>query len=444
MLHAIIVDDDPSFVAGLAELVGREGFTTSTAPSLSEARLELARQRPDVLLLDLQLPDGSGLELLHELEEGPSPEVIFITGHASLESAVEALRLGGADYLTKPVDFARVKMVLANVARTRELKREIGTLRGELRRLGRFGSLIGGSPAMQKVYDLIAKVAPTEATVLLLGETGTGKELAARTIHGLSRRAREAFLPVNCGAVPATLIESELFGHERGSFTGAERIHKGYFERAHRGTLFLDEITEMPADLQVKLLRVLETRTVMRIGGAEEIKADVRIIAASNRQPAEAVAEGKLREDLLYRLNVFPIQLPPLRERKEDIELLAEHFLAGLNGEQASVKEFSRAALERLRAHGWPGNVRELKNVLERAFILADEDISLDCLPLGVTEETAGSSLVMKVGTTIAEAERRLILATVEHCEGDKKKASRILQVSVKTLYNRLNVYKAG
>jgi DNA-binding NtrC family response regulator len=445
MLHAIIVDDDPGFGAGLAELVGREGFTTATATSLSEARLELARIRPDVLLLDLQLPDGSGLDLLRELEEGTSPEVIFITGHASLETAVEALRQGGADYLTKPVDFARVKMVLANVARTRELKKEIGTLRGELRRLGRFGSLIGGSASMQKVYDLIAKVAPTEATVLLLGETGTGKELAAQTIHGLSRRAREAFIPVNCGAVPATLIESELFGHERGSFTGAERIHKGYFERAHRGTLFLDEITEMPADLQVKLLRVLETRTVRRVGGTEEIKADVRIIAASNREPTEAVADGKLREDLLYRLNVFPIQLPPLRERKDDIELLAEHFLAALNGEggeQGSPKGFSRAALERLRSHGWPGNVRELKNVLERAFILADEEISLDCLPLGVTEETAGSSLVMKVGTSIAEAERRLILATVEHCEGDKKKASRILQVSVKTLYNRLNVYK--
>jgi DNA-binding NtrC family response regulator len=444
MLHAIIVDDDPTFGAGLAELVGREGFTTSTATSLSEARLELARKRPDVLLLDLQLPDGSGLDLLREIEEGVSPEVIFITGHASLETAVEALRQGGADYLTKPVDFARVKMVLANVARTRELKQEIGTLRGELRRLGRFGALIGGSPAMQKVYDLIAKVAPTEATVLLLGETGTGKELAAQTIHSLSRRVREPFIPVNCGAVPATLIESELFGHERGSFTGAERIHRGYFERAHRGTLFLDEITEMPADLQVKLLRVLETRTVRRVGGSEEIKADVRIIAASNREPVEAVADGKLREDLLYRLNVFPIQLPPLRERKEDIELLAEHFLAGLNGEQGDRKPkgVSRAALERLRSHGWPGNVRELKNVLARAFILADEDISLDCLPLGVTEETTGSSLVMKVGTSIAEAERRLILATVEHCEGDKKKASRILQVSVKTLYNRLNVYK--
>jgi len=444
MLHAIIVDDDPDFVVGLAELVGREGFTTSTASDLKQARLELERKPPDVLLVDLRLPDGSGMELLQEREGTPPPEVIFITGHASVETAVEALRQGGADYLTKPVDFARVKMVLANLARTRELKEEIGTLRSELRKLGHFGPLIGGSPAMQKVYDLIAKVAPTEATALLLGETGTGKELVAETIHTLSRRNKEAFLPVNCGAVPASLTESELFGHERGSFTGAERVHKGYFERAHRGTLLLDEITEMPAELQVKLLRVLETRTVMRVGGTEAIKADVRFIAASNRPPDEAVTEGKLRQDLLYRLNVFPIQLPPLRERKEDIDLLAEHFLEQLNKEPGTSKEFSRAALERLRSHSWPGNVRELKNVVERAFILAENDIGVDCLPLGVVEETTGSSLLMRVGTSIAEAERRLILATLEHCDGDKKKASQILQVSLKTLYNRLNVYKAG
>ena len=307
---------------------------------------------------------------------------MLVTGHASVETAVEALRRGAADYVTKPVDFARVKMVLANVARTRELKEEIGNLRGELRELGRFGPLIGASSAMQKVYDLIARVAKTEATILITGETGTGKELVAQTIHELSRRHREPFLPINCGAVSPTLIESELFGHERGSFTGADRVHRGYFERANRGTIFLDEITEMPFELQVKLLRVLESGALNRIGGNDPIKVDVRAIAATNREPEAAVAKGKLREDLLYRLNVFPIILPPLREREEDIELLAEHFLALLNRQEGRQKRFSPAALERLREQRWPGNVRELKNLVQRAYILAEDEIGPGSLPL--------------------------------------------------------------
>ncbi len=444
MPHALIVDDDMNFLMGLTEVVGREGFTAATARTLKDARLELGKNKPDVLLVDLHLPDGSGMELLKDVDTAPAPEVILITGHASVETAVEALRRGASDYLTKPVDFARVKMVLANLVRTRELKEEIGSLRSELRKLGRFGPLIGASAPMQRVYDLIARVAPTEATTLVTGETGTGKELVAQTIHELSRRHKEAFLPVNCGAVSPTLIESELFGHERGSFTGAERVHRGYFERANRGTLFLDEVTEMPLDLQVKLLRVLETGTVTRIGGSDSIKVDVRVLGATNRRPEEAVASGKLREDLLYRLNVFPIQLPPLRDRRDDIELLAEHFLSQQNKDQGTSKEFSRAAMERLRTHNWPGNVRELRNVVQRAFIMAEEDIGLDSLPLGVVEEAQGSSLAMKVGTSIAEAERRLILATLEHFEGDKKRAADILKISLKTLYNRLNEYKTA
>ncbi|HWW92978.1 MAG TPA: sigma-54 dependent transcriptional regulator, partial [Vicinamibacteria bacterium] len=319
---------------------------------------------------------------------------------------------------------------------------EIGTLRSELRKLGRFGPLIGASPLMQSVYDLIARVARTEASVLIMGETGTGKELVAETIHALSRRSKEAFLPLNCGAVSANLIESELFGHERGSFTGADRMHKGYFERAHRGTLFLDEITEMPIDLQVRLLRALEASAVTRVGGSEPVKVDVRIVAATSRRIEEAVAAGKLREDLFYRLNVFPIQLPALRARGDDIELLAQQFLNELNAAQGTAKHFTRACLERLRRHGWAGNVRELKNVIQRAFILAEEDLGVDSLPLGVTEEVAASSLVMRVGTPIAEMERRLILTTLDHFEGDKKKAADVLKISIKTLYNRLNEYK--
>ena len=442
MPHALIVDDDLSFQLAFAEVVQREGFTIATAPSLKEAREELAKNPPHVLFLDLNLPDGSGMDLLEDVEG--HPETVLITGQASVQTAVEALRRGVSDYLTKPVDFARVKMVLGNVARTRELKEEIGSLRGELRKLGRFGPLIGASPLMQKVYDLVGRVARTDATVLITGETGTGKEMVAQTIHLLSRRSRAAFLPLNCGAVSANLIESELFGHERGSFTGADRVHKGFFERADGGTLFLDEVTETPMELQVKLLRVLETAAVTRVGGTEAINVDVRVVAATNRQPEEAVAAGKLREDLLYRLNVFPIHLPTLWERREDIDLLAEHFLGLLNKQEGTSKELTRAALERLRTHRWPGNVRELRNVVQRAFILAEQDVGLDALPLGVHEPAEGSSLQMKVGTSVAEMERRLILATLEHFDGNKKKAAEILKIGLKTLYNRINQYKGG
>ncbi|PYQ06944.1 MAG: sigma-54-dependent Fis family transcriptional regulator [Acidobacteria bacterium] len=443
MLHALLVDDDVNFALGLAEVVGREGFATKTANTLKDAKAEITKSIPDVLLVDLHLPDGSGLDLFKELEGSPGAEIILITGQATVDTAVEAMRRGASDYLIKPVDFSRVKQVLTNVARTRELKEQIGNLRGELRKLGRFGPLIGASPPMQRVYDLIAKVAQTDATVMLTGETGTGKELVAETVHSLSRRHKEPFLPINCGAVSPNLIESELFGHERGSFTGADRLHRGYYERAHRGTLFLDEITEMPAELQVKLLRVLESGKVTRIGGNESLTSDVRVIAATNRKPEDAVAKGKLREDLLYRLNVFPIPLPPLRDRREDVDLLAEHFLALLNKEHDTSKEFTRPALNRLRSHSWPGNVRELKNLVHRAFILAEDHIGLDCLPLGV-QESAGSSLNLKVGTSLGEAERRLILATLEEAEGDKKKAAEVLGISLKTLYNRLNEYKSA
>jgi DNA-binding NtrC family response regulator len=442
MAHALIVDDDQSFQLGLAQVVKQEGFSVTTASDLTQAKAELQKSPPDVLFIDLNLPDGSGLELISELEN--MPETVLITGQASVDTAVEALRRGVADYLTKPVDFARVKMVLGNVSRTQELKAEIGTLRGELRKLGRFGPLIGGASTMQRVYDLVSRVAKTDATILITGDTGTGKELVAQTVHQLSHRSREAFLPLNCGAVSPNLIESELFGHERGSFTGADRVHKGFFERANRGTLFLDEITEMPIELQVKLLRVLETSVVTRIGGSDSIKVNVRVIAATNRAPEQAVAEGKLREDLLYRLNVFPIQLPSLWDRREDIELLADHFLAILNKQEGTSKSFTRAALERIRSHRWPGNVRELKNVVQRAFILAEDDIGIDALPLGVKEDASGSSLVMKVGTSIAEAERRLILATLESFEGDKKKTADVLKISLKTLYNRLSEYRGG
>jgi len=442
-LRALIVDDDPDIVQVLAEFVQREGFgDVATAGTLKEARAQIAASPPDIVLVDVHLPDGRGLDLLDGLETVAAPEVVLITGNASVETAVQALRRGVADYLLKPVDFARLKVILANVVRTLEMKGEIGTLRTELRKLGRFGALIGASPAMQGLYNLIGRVAPTEASVFLTGETGTGKEVVAQVIHGLSRRRKEAFVAV--GSFSASLIESELFGHERGSFTGADRLHKGYFERAHRGTLFLDEITEMPIDLQVKLLRVLETSAVARVGGTETVPVDVRIIAATNRRPEEAVAAGKLREDLYYRLNVFPVALPPLRERGEDIELLAEHFLHLLHAPGETAKQFTRAARERLRQHGWPGNVRELKNVVQRAFILAQESLGVDALPEDVTAEAVMASRVtMPAGTPMPAAERLLILATLDQFQGDKKKTAAALQISLNTLYARLKEYKA-
>src|SRR6266550_4473422 len=345
MAHALIVDDDPDVVDWLQEVARMEGFTVARAHSIRDARIELGRQRPDVLLTDLRLPDGEGIELMRELEKPEATEVIIVTGHATVDSAVAALRAGASDYLVKPADLDRVQAVLRHAKKASALQHEIGELREELRKLGRFGRILGNSPRMQVLYDQLSRVAPTSATVMLIGESGTGKELAAQTIHELSRRRDNSFLPLNCGAVAPQLIESELFGHERGSFTGADRQHKGFFERAHGGTLFLDEITEMPAELQVKLLRVLETGTFMRVGTNTPIASDVRVIAATNRNPAKAVTNGKLREDLYHRLNVFPIAMPPLRERGNDIELLARHFLEKFNQEEGTKKTFSPAAI---------------------------------------------------------------------------------------------------
>jgi DNA-binding NtrC family response regulator len=446
MPNALIVDDDRSSLHALAALVEKEGFHTTTAENLEKARVAVMEQKPDVVLADLILPDGRGTDLLTELEADPQVEVILVTGNATLETAVEALRRGAYDYLTKPVDVPRLKTLLAGLTRTRELKREVSSLRQELRKLGRFGDLVGTSQPMQEVYDLIDRVAPTDASVLVVGESGTGKELVAQTLHRLSRRKQAPMLPINCGAISPNLIESELFGHERGSFTGANRQHKGYFERVSGGTLFLDEITEMPTELQVKLLRVLETGKILRVGGVDQVAVDVRVVAATNRVPEEAVAEGKLREDLFYRLNVFPIELPSLRRRGDDVVLLARHFLEQLNEQNDEGKRLTEEALEKLRRYPWPGNVRELQNTLQRGYILADEEITPDNLPVTADSGTVagvggGPYLHLKVGSSIAEAERRLLLATLDHCDGDKREAAGILGISLKTLYNRLNSY---
>jgi DNA-binding NtrC family response regulator len=446
MLRALIVDDHEPTLATLAQLVESEGFGTSKAASVEDARAQLGGTKFDVVLVDLNLPDGSGMGLLEEARNAGSSAVVLVTGQASVNSAVEALRMGVTDYLTKPVDFERVRTILGEVKGSAGLGQEIVALRKGLVESGRFGSLVGRSRAMEQIYDLIARVAPSSATVLISGESGSGKEMVAHTLHDLSRRRSAAFVPVNCGAISPTLMESELFGHERGSFTGADRRHRGLFERAHRGTLFLDEVTEMPLELQVKLLRVLETGALTRTGGETPIEVDVRILAATNKKPDQAVAKGALREDLYYRLKVFHIPVPPLRERPEDIEILGAHFLEALAIKEGRRKFLSPDALEALKRHTWPGNVRELKNAVYTAYLLADGDrIEPRALPPeieGGAESTLDrSSVHIPVGTTVAEAERRLILTTLAHYDGNKVKTAEVLAISLKTLYNRLHEY---
>lgn len=320
----------------------------------------------------------------------------------------------------------------------------------------RFGLLIGESPAMKSLFETIERVAPTSTTVLIVGESGSGKELVAQTIHERSSRRDGPFLALNCGAIPANLIEAELFGHEKGSFTGANRLHKGYFERANGGTLFLDEITEMPIDLQVRLLRVLETGKFFRVGGSGEVPTDVRILAASNRDPRQAIAEGRIREDLIYRLSTFPIRVPPLRERADDAVLLAHVFVEQFNDEHGTDKVLSAAAEDRIRTAVWRGNVRELRNVVQRAFIMSDDWIQVDdaCgLPIvasgamstGLSDASVnfdGARITIEIGATLAEIERQCILSTLAYCRENKREAAKILGMSLKTLYTRLALYK--
>jgi len=448
----LIVDDDFNSRAALEVLVRREGFEAVSAGDLAEAETLSQRRQFAAVLVDYYLPDGAGLELIARMPE-PKPEFVLVTGRSAVEVAVEALRAGVLDYLEKPVDPARLKSVLEGIVRTHGFREEIRSLRGELRELGRFGAMVGSSPAMQAVYDLLAKVAPTDATVLITGESGTGKELVAETVHRLSRRAHRPFVAINCGAVSANLIESELFGHERGSFTGADRQRRGVFERAHTGTLFLDEISEMPTELQVKLLRVLETRSFTRVGGEKPVEVDVRVVAASNRDLDQAVADGAFRADLLYRLRVVPVALPPLRDRGGDVEALARTFLEEFAREQGSPRTLSKAALERVAAYGWPGNVRELKNAVQQAVILAGETIEPEHLPEpvrggaapvpGVTTAGGTAGVTFELPISLAEAQRRLVVATLEQLDGDKQKAAEALGISLKTLYSRLREYSA-
>ncbi len=443
MSYILVVEDDPDSRDMLAVMASTQQLRCDTAGTIAQARRLIAANLPDLILCDLQLPDGNGMDLFAELPKGAHCEMVLMTGHASIETAIDALRRGASDYLVKPINIQRLDRIFARVPRVNALRAEIANLRQELKQLGRFGRMLGSSPPMQAVYDAIGRVAGTSASVLLKGESGTGKEVAAQTIHDLSLRRGGPFLAINCGAIAANLVESEMFGHDRGSFTGADRQHKGFFERAHGGTLFLDEITEMPMESQVKLLRVLETGRLTRLGSAREIDVDVRIVAATNRDPEGAIAEGRLRADLYHRVNVFPITLPPLRNRGDDIPMLAAAFLERFNEESGQAMSFAPEALAALGGYRWPGNVRELRNFVQRARIFCDGDV-IDTLPAPIMTEVSGEAdapddaVSVQFGTTLEEFDRRVILGTLAQCGGVKTHAAEVLDISLKTIYNRL------
>ncbi len=396
-MRVLIVEDDVATRKGLELAIRELGGQTKSVGTAGEAIRAIEDFKPEVLIVDVHLPDGDGIEVFRQASESdPARDGVVITGQASLDSAVEALRAGVSDYLLKPLRPAQLEVVFQRLAARRRLESEVDSLREELLETGKLGELLGLSEPMKKIFDVIRRVARSNAPVLITGASGTGKEVVAKTIHRLSRRSSTPFVAFNCGAISPTLIESELFGHERGSFTGADKRRVGYFEEANGGTLFLDEITEMGSELQVKLLRVLEAKLVRRVGASQDIRVDVRLISATNRDPQQAISDGKLREDLYYRLNVFPILLPTLAERREDIPLLAEHFRRQIEEqEKAGVRGWEPAALEMLDHHDWPGNVRELRNVVHRAYVMAEGDTIrqdvLESLLPGATGKPASS-----------------------------------------------------
>ena len=443
--RVLIVEDDPAARAGLEQLVKAWGFLAESACDGEEALAKVTSFRPAIVITDMVMPRMDGLSLLRALQlQGADVTTLLLTAQGTVDTAVEAMKEGAYDYLTKPVDLKRLKVLLDKIVERLETLREVKVLRRQLREHGAFGALIGHSPEMRKIYQVIEQAAPTAASVLIMGESGTGKELVAQSIHQLSPRASFPFVAINCAAIPETLLESEIFGHEKGAFTGAADRRQGCFELADHGTLFLDEIGEMTPATQVKLLRVLQERTFRRLGGRQEQSVDVRVIAATNIDPLDAVKKGKLREDLYYRLNVFALKLPPLRERKDDLPLLIQAFINEFNGRnQRSIAGVDHQAMRMLEHYHWPGNVRELRNVIERATILAPGPfIESSHLPPVVTNEPSPigqPQVALGPGTTVEEAERRLIMMTLQHTRDNKTRAAEILGISLKTLHNKLN-----
>jgi DNA-binding NtrC family response regulator len=457
-LKILVVDDETASRKGLVSLLAGWGYAVEEAADGQEALEKAVAGLPSVVITDLVMPRLDGHALLKALrDEAPFAAVILLTGQGSIETAVAAMKDGAYDYLTKPVDVARLKLLIPKAASSSEALREVALLRRQLRQVRGMGRLVGTGPSMQELYRMIEMAAPTPAPVLISGESGTGKELVARTIHELSPRAQAPFVAVNCAAIPETLLESEIFGHEKGAFTGALERRAGCFELAHQGTLFLDEIAEMNPAMQAKFLRVLETSTVRRLGGRAEVKMDVRVLAATNKDPQKALRDGSFREDLYYRLNVVSLALPPLRDRREDIPLLIQAFIDEFNVKYdkriGGADEAAQAALE---AAPWPGNVRELRNALERAVIVcADQRLGLkhlsDLSGSAGTRAVAtlpepppavsGDSLTVPVGTSLDEAEKQLILRTLAAQDNNKTRTAQVLGISLKTLHNKLKAY---
>jgi two-component system, NtrC family, response regulator HydG len=440
----LVVDDEPAARSGLERILAGEGYLVESASNGGEAIECAKREAFDAVITDLRMPGMSGIALIGELRElHPHLPVVVATAFGDVQSAVEAMRAGADDYVTKPVDLDTLSLILKRVIERRELEVENGRLRQQLRERegGGLEGLVGGSPAMHALYKTIRQVAPSRATVLVSGESGTGKGEVARALHALSARAKGPFVTLQCAALAESLLESELFGHERGSFTGADRRRVGRFEQATGGTLFLDEVGEIPMGIQVKLLRVLQERTFERVGGNEQVKVDVRVVAATNRDLAADVRAGRFREDLYYRLSVVHLDVPPLRLRGTDVLVLAEHFLRRFGAENHRViKGFSEAAKRKLQAHRWSGNVRELENTIERAVVLAESDV-LDAGMLPLDEGAAAGSSLRIPGASMAEIERHAILSTLEAVGGSTAKAAEVLGISVRTIQYRLHDY---
>ena len=447
----LIVEDEPHALSGLAELVSGWGYRTETARDGIEALEKVAAWQPGIVVSDLKMPRMDGLQLLSRLGDANEKiAVVMLTAQGSIEAAVEAMKNGAYDFIQKPIDPARLRAILTNASRQRDTERELEVTRRKLRETGVLGSLVGASKKMQEVFALIERVATSNVSVLITGESGTGKELVARTLHDLSPRRLKPFVAVNCAAIPETLIESEIFGHEKGAFTGAIERRAGCFELAEDGTLLLDEIGEMPVATQAKLLRVLEDRKLRRLGSKIEAPIDVRVLAATNKDPEVAVADGHLRGDLYYRLNVFNIHMPPLRDHKEDIPSIAETMISDMNQKhQRRVSGLDSEMLARLMAHDWPGNVRELRNTIERAVVLCtDSQLQSRHLPPGFGSRPARSAaelpanaIQLEVGATVGDAERMLIFKTLESTHNNKTRAAEILGISLKTLHNKLREY---
>jgi DNA-binding NtrC family response regulator len=441
----LVVDDEQAEREALTRLLAQWGYEVDTASSGEEALRTVEGRSPAVVITDLVLPEMDGLKLLQRLKEaGRAPIVLVVTGHATIETAVDAMRHGAFDYLTKPVQPAQLQVRLDKALEHESLSVRVNLLEHELKLKGSFGQMLGQSKGMQEVFRWVDLAATSTAPVLVYGESGTGKELVARTIHDRSARASKPFVAINCAAIPETLIQSELFGHERGAFTGATERRLGCFELADGGTLFLDEIAEMDASTQAKLLRVLQESTFRRVGGKAEIAVDVRVVAATNRVPADAMAAGQLREDLFYRLNVFAIALPPLRERPEDILLLSRAFIEEFNRQDnRKVEGLTKEAEDALVRYGWPGNVRELRNVLQRAVVLCGTGLlTREHFPPTMLKESTPASRPQGAAVApIREMERELITRALEETNHDKRRAASLLGISLKTLYNKLAKY---